>query len=200
MALMPNIAPFLNRHSRNGAGNTSMICRKSCLWESCYSPQISLLILSLALLGSTMLRFWAFLAYSGRNFRFRKGCRKILPPVSASLFFSTKGTRYGTPKLKSPARCAMVRYSPNTIPNIPRNPPRNRKAYFRSRNAEANSSLGIASDPSAVSATMITTTRADKIGLHRSLSDDQSSYDPNGISKSSRDPHTSLPYQLKRQF
>ena len=33
MALMPNIAPFLNRHSRNGAGNTSMICRKSCLWE-----------------------------------------------------------------------------------------------------------------------------------------------------------------------
>lgn len=147
MALMPNIAPFLNRHSRNGAGNTSMICRKSCLWEpvilrkshNLYPFRLHGLVRSL--------RFWAFLAYSGRNFRFRKGCRKILPPVSASLFFSTKGTRYGTPKLKSPARCAMVRYSPNTIPNIPRNPPRNRKAYFRSRNAEANSSLGIAVIP-----------------------------------------------------
>ena len=104
------------------------------------------------------LRFWSSFAYNGRNFRFRNGWRKNSSSCFRLAVFSTKGTRYGTPKLKSPARCAAVRYSPSTIPKMPRYPPRKRNPYFRSRNADANSSLGIARDPSAVNATIITTT------------------------------------------
>ena len=83
-------------------------------------------------------------------------------PVPLSVLCLTKGVRYGTPKLRSPARCDTVRYTPVTIPKIPRYPPKNKKKYLSIRNAEANSSFGIAREPSAVIATTMTT-----IGLTR---------------------------------
>ena len=40
--------------------------------------------------------------------------------------------------------------------------------------------------------------RADQIGGHRRLSHDQAAYDTDGVPERSGDPHSRLPYHLKR--
>ena len=77
--------------------------------------------------------------------------------------FSHKRHQIRNSKTGKSRQMAQKQINTNTMPKMPKKPPRKINPYFSSRNGTENSSLGIAKELSALNATTTTVIRTDQI-------------------------------------